>query len=76
MNMSKEQSITVALPPMSDDRSYPIYIGSGLLSDAELWQSYLKSAVCVVTNQTIATHYLDPFWQQWVRIGGDNRRNP
>ena len=61
MNMSKEQSITVALPPMSDDRSYPIYIGSGLLSDAELWQSLLGSrAVCVVTNQTIATHYLDP----------------
>ena len=42
------------------ERSYPIYIGSGLLSQPELLTPYLvrKQAV-VVTNATIAPLYLD-----------------
>ena len=42
------------------ERSYPIYIGSGLLSQAELLTPYLarKQAV-VITNATVAPLYLD-----------------
>jgi len=43
-----------------DDRSYPIYIGSGLLSRPELFAQHIKSKqVLVVTNETIAPLYLD-----------------
>ncbi|MGJ0490342.1 3-dehydroquinate synthase [Methylobacter sp.] len=43
-----------------DDRSYPIYIGSGLLSCPELLAQHIKSKqVLVVTNETIAPLYLD-----------------
>lgn len=43
-----------------DDRSYPIYIGSGLLNRAELFSRHVKSRqVLVVTNETIAPLYLD-----------------
>jgi 3-dehydroquinate synthase len=42
------------------DRSYPIYIGSGLLSQSELLVKHIKSRqVVVVTNETIAPLYLD-----------------
>jgi 3-dehydroquinate synthase len=42
------------------DRSYPIYIGSGLLSQSELFTQHIKSRqVVVVSNQTIAPLYLD-----------------
>ncbi len=42
------------------DRSYPIYIGSGLLSQSELFTKHIKSKqVVVVTNETIAHLYLD-----------------
>ncbi len=41
------------------DRSYPIYIGSGLLSQSELFTQHIKSKqVIVVTNVTIAPLYL------------------
>jgi 3-dehydroquinate synthase len=41
------------------DRSYPIYIGSGLLGQAELLTKHIKSKqVVVVTNETIAPLYL------------------
>lgn len=41
-------------------RSYPIYIGSGLLNQADIYQKHIKSAqVLVVTNETIAPLYLD-----------------
>lgn len=41
------------------DRSYPIYIGSGLLSRSELFIKHIKSKqVVVVTNETIAPLYL------------------
>jgi 3-dehydroquinate synthase len=42
------------------DRSYPIYIGSGLLSQSELFAKHIKSKqVVVVTNETIAPLYLN-----------------
>jgi len=41
------------------DRSYPIYIGENLLSQAELLSRYIKgNEVLVVTNTTIAPLYL------------------
>ncbi len=42
------------------ERSYPIYIGSGLLSQSELITRHIKSKqVVVVTNETIAPLYLE-----------------
>jgi len=42
------------------ERSYPIYIGSGLLNQAELYKQHIKSSqVIVITNTTIAPLYLD-----------------
>ncbi|MFZ2311239.1 MAG: 3-dehydroquinate synthase [Methylobacter sp.] len=42
------------------DRSYPIYIGSDLLSQSELLVKHIKSRqVVVVTNETIAPLYLN-----------------
>jgi len=42
------------------DRSYPIYIGSGLLGQSELFIKHIKSKqVVVVTNETIAPLYLN-----------------
>jgi 3-dehydroquinate synthase len=41
------------------ERSYPIYIGSGLLARAELLTSYLHGArTAIVTNATVAPLYL------------------
>lgn len=42
-----------------DERSYPIYIGHGLLSQPELLTQHIKAnEVLVVTNETIAPLYL------------------
>jgi len=42
------------------DRSYPIYIGAGLLNQAELYTQHIKAKqVIVLTNTTIAPLYLD-----------------
>jgi 3-dehydroquinate synthase len=42
------------------DRSYPIYIGSGLLGQPELLQRHVHGKrVLVVTNETVAPLYLD-----------------
>lgn len=42
------------------DRSYPIYIGKGLLDQRELIVPHLKSRqVCIVTNETVAPLYLE-----------------
>lgn len=42
------------------DRSYPIYIGSGLLTQPELFREHIKSKqVMVVSNKTIASLYLN-----------------
>ncbi len=41
------------------DRSYPIYIGSDLLGDTELYRRHLNSSqVMIVTNETVAPLYL------------------
>lgn len=41
------------------DRSYPIYIGQGLLQQGELLQKHIKgNRVLIVTNSTIAPLYL------------------
>ncbi len=43
-----------------ENRSYPIYIGEGLLSQIKLIESHLKQKhVAVVTNTTVAPLYLD-----------------
>ena len=42
------------------DRSYPIHIGTGLLSQPELVASHISgSQVCIVTNETVAPLYLE-----------------
>ncbi len=42
------------------NRSYPIYIGSDLLKQSELYTQHIKARqVVVVTNETIAPLYLD-----------------
>jgi 3-dehydroquinate synthase len=42
------------------DRSYPIYIGQGLLGDAELIRPHIAGQqVMVVSNETVAPLYLD-----------------
>ena len=42
------------------NRSYPIYIGSDLLNQSELYTQHIKAKqVVVVTNETIAPLYLD-----------------
>jgi 3-dehydroquinate synthase len=42
------------------ERAYPIYIGPGLLADAEIYRRHLGARqVMVVTNETVAPLYLD-----------------
>lgn len=52
---SVQHTLTVEL----GSRSYPIYIGSGLLQQAELLRQHITGKqVMVVTNSTIAPLYL------------------
>jgi 3-dehydroquinate synthase len=52
------RTLNVAL----DERSYPIHIGSGLISDPGLILPYLKTRrVAVVTNDVVGPLYLAPF---------------
>jgi 3-dehydroquinate synthase len=47
------------------ERSYPIYIGTDLISQADLFSQHIKSKqVLVLTNSTIAPLYLDTVLQQ------------
>ena len=42
------------------DRSYPIYIGTGLLGEKDLYAPHIKGRqVLIVTNETVAPLYLD-----------------
>lgn len=42
------------------ERSYPIYIGQGLINDGELFSRHIKSSqVLVVSNETVAPLYLE-----------------
>jgi 3-dehydroquinate synthase len=44
-----------------DDRSYPIYIGTGLLDQADLIRRHVNGrSALVVTNSTVAPLYLEP----------------
>jgi 3-dehydroquinate synthase len=55
--MSCQQTLTVNL---SDERSYPIYIGQGLLNDPAYLQPHIVGRqVCIVTNDTVAPLYLE-----------------
>jgi len=48
------------LPVELGERSYPIYIGTGLLDRAELYRNHIPAGqVMVVTNETVAPLYLD-----------------
>ena len=50
------QTLTVDL----GDRSYPIYIGPGLLRNRDLYSPHIKGRqVLIVTNETVAPIYLD-----------------
>lgn len=52
----KKQTLNVAL----GNRSYPIHIGSGLLSESELLQEYIAhKQVAIVSNTTVAPLYLE-----------------
>jgi len=47
------------------DRSYPIYIGSGLLGDKKLLGSAMRGEkIAIVSNETVAPLYLDRLKQQ------------
>ena len=42
------------------DRSYPIYIGAGLMAQPELLTRHISGRqVCIVTDDTVAPLYLD-----------------
>ncbi len=57
MNKTNMKTVDVNL----GDKSYTIYIGSSLLSNAELIQSQITTRqVCIVSNEIIARHYLTP----------------
>ena len=53
-------TLRVELGPLQEQRSYPIYIGSGLLGQAELLARHIAGKqVLVVTNDTVAPLYLE-----------------
>ena len=52
------EAYNVITVPLAE-RSYPIYIGRGLLSDGELLRRHIRGGSClVITNETIAPLYL------------------
>ncbi|WP_158885845.1 3-dehydroquinate synthase [Rhodanobacter sp. L36] len=56
MNTLALQTIDVAL----GDRSYPVWIGSGLLADHARWRAMLRGRhALVISNSTVAPLYLD-----------------
>ncbi|MDP2693910.1 MAG: 3-dehydroquinate synthase [Gallionella sp.] len=60
------QTLTVGL----GERSYPIFIGSGLLRQAELLQRVLpRKRAAIVTNTTVAPLYLEKLRQTLQSIG-------
>ena len=59
-NQKIMHTLTVGL----GERSYPIHIGSGLLTRAELIQAHVpRGRVAIVTNTTVAPLYLDKLQQ-------------
>lgn len=54
------QRITKTVEVDLGDRSYPIYVGAGLLDDQELYAGHIPGRqVMVVTNETVAPLYLE-----------------
>lgn len=57
------QAVTKTLNVALAERSYPIHIGSGILSAAEMILPHIKQKkVVVVTNTTVAPLYLEILW--------------
>jgi len=55
------ESLRVALLSNSGSRSYPIHIGAGLISSAELYAPHLAGgSAAIVTNDVVAPLYLPP----------------
>jgi 3-dehydroquinate synthase len=55
------------------ERSYPIFVGAGLLARGELLRRHLHGdSALVVTNETIAPLYLEPVWQALEGIRHDS----
>ena len=53
------ESLSVALLPTAGSRSYPIHIGSGLISSTQLYAPHLAGGrVAIVTNTVVAPLYL------------------
>ena len=66
-----DPAVNVTLGPDYTDRSYPIYIESGLLGSSELLSGLLQDrSVCLVTNDTVAELYLE----QVLNALGDGRK--
>ncbi|NBI13187.1 3-dehydroquinate synthase [[Haemophilus] felis] len=51
------------------ERSYPIYIGAGLLSNQALYPLKSGDKVMIVSNPTVAQHYLSPLKSTLESIG-------
>jgi 3-dehydroquinate synthase len=51
-------SLRVALPADSAERSYPIHIGPGIIDDPTLYAEHVSTAAAVVTNRIVAPLYL------------------
>lgn len=51
------------------ERSYPIYIGEALLSDTQVYPLKKGDKVMIVTNPTIAQHYLSSVTETLEKIG-------
>ncbi len=65
-NKKMMQTLTVGL----EERSYPIYIGSGLLGQPELLQPCLpRKRAAIVTNTTVAPLYLDKLMHSLQALG-------
>ncbi len=63
------QTLTVGLK----ERSYPIHIGSGLLSDSSLLSGHLPGKrAAIVTNTTVAPLYLESLQRTLQEIGVDS----
>ena len=58
--VSTEQQLMQTGDVSLGDRSYPIYIGQGLLDNSDILQRHvLGKKILVVTNETVAPLYLD-----------------
>jgi 3-dehydroquinate synthase len=65
-------SMSILTVALSNDRSYPIFIGSGILSQPELLLPYLSSKqCCIVTNTTVAQLYEQPVRELLGRVRAD-----